>query len=185
MSIHPKRKIILSLLLFGVALAAFVFFVILPTFRGVVGDHEELLSQMRSLALMDMERTYIKDFKELSSRHQTEFAKIDELFVNLDNPIDFFKSLEETADAARLSLRITPSLPRKIEGNPWPSIDLQLSGVGFYPSIVRFLGKLEHAPYLMEVKNTGLTRLNPEQMARNAKEPGDTNFSILLKVYIK
>lgn len=170
---RPQTKTILSILLFAAGSVGFVFLALLPIFRGVAQDREELLSVMKELAQMNVERKHIQDFELVSRQYEAEFARIGTLFIDLDNPIDFFKFLEDSAEASRLSLEISPGSPLKAAEDSWPSLNLQLAGAGPYPRVVEFLAKLEHAPYLMELKGVSIT-----------ESPENTTFQALLKVYL-
>ena len=180
-----KRKIILAATVIGIGSAVFVGLVLYPIFQGVANDHDEILAQKRELARIIADRENIKNFEELSSRYQTEFVILDTLLVDLENPIAFFKFLDDTSNSSRVTLEKKPGTPRKLKGDVWASLDVQLSGVGSYANVVHFLKKLENSPFLVEPQKVSITLPELGTLVEEEQIPGNVKFTLLLKVFTK
>jgi len=62
-------------------------------------------------------------------------------------------------------------------------MDFQLASSASYLEFLRFLDKLENAPYLLSVQNTSLTRDRTLQDKENGAQ--DVNFTLLVQVFTK
>ena len=91
----------------------------------------------------------IKDFNDNFKRYQSDLEKIERLFVDISEPIEFIKFLEQEATSSGLSIEIAPPVLREKGDNPWASFDFDLTLNGSFPDIVRFVDRLEAGPYLI------------------------------------
>jgi len=179
---NSKRKIIVAAIVCTIVALLFGVFAVYPVFQGVVQDHDKIVLQKRELAQGELDRNNIRNFEKLSVQYLKEFERLDLLRVDLDNPIDFFKFLDSTAEEAGVAdLKKIPGSSRQLSDDPWPSFSVELSGTGVYPDVVTFLQKLENSPYLAAFEKVSFdTGLVSEDA-----EPGSVAFSILFKVFIK
>jgi len=164
-----KRINIISII-FGLMVIGLFCFAIYFLLSGVKKNSEELILAKRELVSFKTKTEEFEQSKEVYKSLKTELEKIDELFVNPDVPIDLIKFWRETAENSNLSIDISPTSLKTSEAVLWDSMGFRLSLIGSFPDFLKFLEKIETAPYLIEIQN--LSAKGFEQ-------------SLTIKVYIK
>ena len=177
---RAKQNTIVAILSFGICSILFMAGVLYQVFQGVVKDHKEVLAHKRELLQLREDQESSNEFGKIERQHALEFQKIENLFVDGDSPIAFFRFLDETA--ASLGLRTEKALGslQLLQGDRWPSMEVRLAGGGAYVNVVAFLQKIENAPYLLKVRT-----LNISQGRVTQQDQGQTDFSLSMKVFMK
>lgn len=178
------HNILFPIISFTTAGLIFLFLIVQPIFQGVLGDHEETLDQKLRFAQIQQDRSHLQDFRGVFARYQSEFVQLDELFLDIQTPVEFFRFLDTTATAFQIKLEQNPGVPEKKKGDLWPSMDIQIQGSGPYPNLVAFLEKVENAPYLSEITDISITSFRANA-ARGQGSVRDNILSMTLKVYTK
>lgn len=172
------KKIAISLVIFGAIFLAFTAFIIHPLFNQLQKESVNLVLRKNRLAELEAQAKNLQKFQETRKIYQANLEKIDGLFVDSTKPIGFIEFLEKEAIASQLSIEIAPLTSKEMKDDVWPHMDFQLTLVGFFPDFLRFFEKVESSPYLIEVSNLNLRRLDEEI-------PGQLSASLLIKVYTK
>jgi len=168
------NKIILPLIILVIATLLLVVFVIRPIFWAIKQDSVNLISQRGALGDFENKSRNLKNFQASYDDYQTNLAKIDQLFVDQEEPIGFIEFLEGEAGNNHLTIDITPLTVKEIETDPWPSISFRLSLEGSFPNFLAFLGRVESSPYLITISSF------------NLKKPADSpNDNIAISFQIK
>jgi len=164
------KKIIVISIVFGIATIILLCFVIYPLLSGVKKGSQELVLAKKGLVSFETETEEFEQSKKVYGSLKTDLEKVDELFVNPDVPIALIKFWREMAEDCDLSIDISPVLLEAKETAPWDFIGFRLSLIGSFSDFLKFLEKIETAPYLIEVQD--LSVRNFEQF-------------LTIKVYIK
>ena len=164
------KKIIVVSIIFGIIVIILFCFVIYPLLSGVKKNSQEFILAKKEMVSFKIETEEFEQSKEIYRGLETDLEKIDELFVNPDVPIDLIKFWRETAKDSGLLIDISPTSLRAEETVLWDSIGFRLTLIGSFPDFLKFLEKIETAPYLIEIQNLS---------AKNSKQ------SLTIKVYIK
>jgi hypothetical protein len=190
----PSKKIIISFAVFGVLVMIIAAFGIYPFFMRIKDDSEEIVKQRQALAEFFSKDKNLKDFQKLYREQKINFLKIENLLIDSEEPINFIEFLEREAANLGLFLSLTPGAFRQEKADPWPSLGFQLTLTGSFPSFLKFLNKLEAAPYLIEVSGLNIKRLSEKEI-KGAQEagkseflylsPGDISASLSIKVFAK
>jgi len=181
---NRTHKIISFLILFSAGSALFVVFVVYPIFRGVLDDHEEALAQKKELVQLQEDRKRLQEFQSTFQAYRADFTQLENLFVDTETPIEFFRFLDDAAEEFGLVLKKNPGVPRLEKDDVWPSMSIELQGDGPYPGAVAFLQKVENAPYLIEAKDFSIAgSLLRNRRSISLQEEGVVRFLLVLKVY--
>ena len=173
-----SKSIATPLIILGIVSLLLIVFVVSPLLQGIDQEAENLISQKRLLAELERKTENIKKFQASQETYQANLEKINQLFINAEEPVGFIEFLEREANNSNLSIEIEPISVKEIKTDPWPSTNFELSLIGSFSNVLRFMGKLESSPYLVSLSNLHL--------ARQVKEISeDVNASFLMKVYIK
>ena len=117
-----KKKITISIVFFLVLSILLIALVIYPLFSESEKNSQNFLSQKQKLLALEKKVENLEKFRIIFPEISADLEKIDNLFINPKVPIDFISFLEKTSQDSKLSLKISPSPPLKIEKDPWPSI---------------------------------------------------------------
>ncbi|MBZ9578292.1 hypothetical protein KJA14_00280 [Patescibacteria group bacterium] len=186
MKLKPERKIYLSLIIFGIITILLIILIIHPLFKGIQKNSEEFISQKKKLILLQEEMKSLKETEVLYKTYQTNIDKIDDLFADPEVPIEFIEFLEKNAEKSQLSIKI--SLMARKETEPWPSLFFQISTVGSFPNLLKFLEKLEASSYLIEISDLNVKRLTEKELQSDEFRTfslGDVYTMFLIKVLTK
>ena len=134
-----------------------VFLVVLSAFlfNGIVKKSKDLASGRNSAALLEQESNDIENFKKNYSDYKSNLERIDQLFIDSHNPVNFIKFLEETSASYGLDMNVAvPSFSQgsSVQGN------FQISLSGDFYKIAEFIQAIENGPYLVQVKNLNIAK---------------------------
>ncbi len=177
-----KQKILIAVVCCGVLTTLFLGGVLYPVFQGVLEDHKKVLEHKKELLQLVEDKKNSREFEMVGSQYVKELMQLENLFVDSETPIAFFRFLDETAASFRLRIEKVPGPTQRGEGDLWPSFDVRLAGGGLYPDFMAFLQKIENAPYLLEVKTLTLSTKKGSQGEQNQRE---IEFSLSVKVFTK
>ncbi len=167
-----NKKIIVALIL-GIAISSFILVVILQSLKDVQANSKNLLSQKKELVLLENKIKDLQGFKEEYKTKKTELEKINNLFVDPENPVDFIiflNFLRKTAADSEIEISISnPS--QKGGKEPWSSLVFQISGKGKFINTIKFLEKLKNSPYLLDISNISII------VERDEKNPSETKIN--------
>ena len=172
-----KRKTNITLLIFGALSLLLIFLVISPLFNQIKSESSNLIAQKNKLAESEVKIKNIQDFEVSFKQYQPNLEKINELFIDISEPIGFIKFLEQEATSSQLSIEIAPPVLKEEKDAPWRSLEFSLNLEGSAPKFLRFLDRLESSPYLVEPLNLSIRKIS---------DINNTIAAILLiKVYAK
>lgn len=155
-----KRKTYITLLIFGTAILLLIFFAVNYIFDQTKRESENLTIRKKELLESEAKIKNLQDFKANFKRYQPDLDKVDRLFADISEPIKFIEFLENEALISQLSIVIAPPVLREKDNNkdPWPAFEFSLNLKGFFPNLLRFLERLESAPYLIETVNLNIKK---------------------------
>ncbi len=191
---NPIRKIYISIGIFGVLVLILIVFVIYPALSNIQKNSEDLTSQKSNLISLQKEIKIFTETKSSYENSQENIDKVDKLFVDPENPIDFLNFLDKTSKIYNLKTEVLSLVVNKTSTNPtektdfWPSISLQISGFGSFSNLLKFLENLESSPYLIEIININIKRLTEDELKEEKLKMfslGDIKAEFLIKVYSK
>jgi hypothetical protein len=148
----------------------------------------EILFQRQDLASLAEQAKKSEDFQKFFKKEEANFLKLDAIFVDPKETLDFINFLEKTSRDCDLTLKISSSLLTKRKEDLWPSISFQMTATSPFPNFLKFLEKLESSPYLVEIRDLNISRLAEAETKLEGKEKfsaGDITANLLLKVYTK
>lgn len=164
------KKIIVVSIIFGIIVIILLCFVIYPLLSGVKKNSQEFILAKKELVSFKAETEEFEQSKEVYRSLKTDLEKIDQLFINPDVPIDLIKFWRETAKDSGILIDISPTSLGAKETVLWDSIGFRLDLIGSFSNFLKFLEKIETAPYLIEIQNLS---------AKSSKQ------FLTIKVYIK
>jgi len=182
------KKTILSLIGLSVISLVFTITVVLPLFNGIKEASNDLFCQKAALASFEAKTQNIQDFKVLYETEENNLTKIDDLFINSAEPINFIEFLEEESFNENLTIEISPLAPQTIKDDIWPSMNFKLNLFGSFPDFLKFFDKLEASPYLIEILNLNLRGMSVNELKREELKSfltRDVEAVLLIKIYIK
>ncbi len=175
----PKKKIIVFSLAFGVAGLVLVCFVIYPLFKGIKKNSEEFIIAKRESILLQGKTGKIEQFRKTYEDLRPDLEKIDNLFTDSEVPIDLIKFLDKTAENSKLLSDISSVSVKTSETDPWSSLGFQITLAGLLPDFLRFLEKIETAPYLIEVQNLTVKKVSGSGLNLGV------SATLIIKVYTR
>ena len=174
-----KKKIIVFSLIFGIASLSLTSFVIYPLFKGIKKNSEELIIAKRESILLQGKTGKIEQFRKTYEDLKPDLEKIDHLFADSKAPIDLIKFLKKTAKDFELLNDISSVSVKTTETDPWSSLGFRITLEGFLPDFLKFLEKVETAPYLIEVQNLTVKKVSGSGLNLGV------SATLVVKVYTK
>ena len=162
----PKKKIIISSIIFGIVNLALIYFLIYPLVQGIKRSSQNLVRTKKELTLFQTKVEEVEQAKENYEKLKSNLDKIDKLFIDPEIPIDLIKFWEKTADDSGLSIDISPVSLKPVAADSWSSIGFSLILTGFFPDFLKFLEKIETSFYLLEVQGLTVKDLKADLMVK-------------------
>ena len=182
-----KTKLYLVAASFIGAFAALVVLGLLPLLKEIKRTSQGLVFQREVFRLFKSQRMGLEGLAKEYPSYQPILEKIKKGFVDAEVPINFIKFLELEAQKSKILIKISPSHIHNVVTYPWPSIGFSVSVGGPFPSSLSFLEKIETGPFLVEVSQLNVNRIEKKQ-PRGIFESlafGDTLMTIALKVFTR
>lgn len=177
---EPKKEINIILIGFGIISFLLLILVIYPLFQRIKENSDILVVQGKELTLFEIK---IRDFEK--SKQSYQVLEIEEqlrpFFVDPEIDTDFIEFLENTAQVHQISIGISRYSFKESEIDIWSSRGYAISCTGSFQNILRFIGKLETAPYLIKVQNLTIEREGEVKIGQEET----FKISLLIKTYSK
>jgi len=87
--------------------------------------------------------------------------------------------LDKTAENSKLLSDISSVSVKTSETDPWSSLGFQITLAGLLPDFLRFLEKIETAPYLIEVQNLTVKKVSGSGLNLGV------SATLIIKVYTR
>lgn len=153
------KQIILISVGFGIILLLIVAFVICPLFQGIGAASNDFILAKKELSLSESELEKSEQFKDTYAKLESDLNKISQLFANPEVPIDLIEFWEKLAGQFNLSIDIAPVSLTAKQGDVWGSLGFRINLEGSFSDFLKFLQKTESGPYLSEVQNLSVKKL--------------------------
>lgn len=154
-----KIKIyIISVVFFAFALA-FILMLVLPCLIEIKNSSEKLFSEKANVASFENQAIAIDNFKKNYALYQPNLEKMDTLFVDPQNPIDFIKFLEKTASESKVISKVS-IMSLSGENQAAVSVNFQTTLNGDFNNVLTFLEKIESSPVVLEIDNLTITKIH-------------------------
>ncbi len=173
-----NKKIAVISLLCGIVVVCLVVFIVFPLLSGIKKDSQDIISARESLDIIQNRIDKINLAGALYHSMEGDLEKIESFFIDPDTPIELIKFWERLALESSISIDIFPISSRNPGTDAWDKAGFQMRVDGSYVSFLRFLGKIENGPYLMEVKSLSLNK------AFGSLKSGDEEISAVIDLNV-
>lgn len=153
-----QNKIYILPIIFILIYFILIVFLILPTLNDIKIISGEILSDRENLIYINKQNEALDKFKKEYKNYKTDFQKIDKLFVDPKNNIDFIKFLEKTASDSIIDLDVNVASSGKKEFSGFQTSVFQINGKGNFLNIFKFIEKIEKGSYLIKVDNLAMVK---------------------------
>jgi hypothetical protein len=127
----------------------------------------KILTSKGDIKTANLQTKEVQKFMSKYSEYKPNLERIDKMFADPQNPLDFIEFLESTAFSSNIELSISPMT--SVKDGQSKAISLSLTLSGDFSGTLAFLERLERGPYLISVKN---------MEAENTEKSAKTTLSI-------
>jgi len=153
-----------------------VMFLIWPLFEDIKKSSENLILTKDNIAVLKEQALKTENFENNYPIYGPNLQKIDQMFVDLNNPVDFIEFLETTAAGLQATSQI--SLPRSSPKQTNQNfIIFQFSSKGSFSNILSFIKEVESGPYLIELENLTIQNFQENQTQAASKKNISKDYS--------
>lgn len=152
-----KNRIYSTFGLFVVITLLLVAFLIYPTFRDISEVSREILYNKEKTVFLHTQNQELDNFKKSFDSYQANLNKVENLFIDPKNPVDFVRFIEKTSSNLNLEvdINLVKDSTKEQTSNPQFS-SFQIYTKGNFTSILEFSEKIEHGPYLLQINKLAL-----------------------------
>lgn len=180
---ETKKKIYTIISVFFILAVFLVMFFIYPLSKEIKQESDDFIIQRNNRLILDNQFSEAINFKQKYDDYKNNLSKIDNLFVDSQNPVDFIEYLEKTAGSAGIEIKIsTPSLSK--EGK-LSYENFQFSAFGKFSNILKFAQTLETGPYLIQIQTLTIGNNKNTQATNKTADIKNIKADILIKVLAK
>jgi hypothetical protein len=123
----------------------------------------------------------VENFKKDYNEYEPNLKKIDQMFINLKNPVNFIEFLEKTALESGIESEISLSPYSLKKGES--AIIFQFFSTGDFLKILKFTKSLESGPYLIEIKSLIIKNSEKRGDSDKNNNPGLVDATFLIKAF--
>lgn len=168
----------IPLIVLGIIAALLAGGLIRPLFLSIKQNSETLIAQKGTLAELEKKSENLKGFQSTYETYRANLEKMDQLFVDKEEPVEFIEFLEGEANYSKLTIDLTPLAIKVGEEDFWPSTSFQANMVGSFPNFLQFLDRIESSHRLITLSGFSLKK-------PTSNTNGDIVISFQMKVYTK
>lgn len=150
-----KKSIIF--IVFGFVLFTILIILIWISFENIKKESENLFLQKVKIINLANQNTQIESFKTKYQDYLPNLQKIEEMFVDPQNPLKFIEFLEKSSFDTGVALEISP-LSFLTEGVV-KTVSVRITVKGNFNDVLKFLEKIESGKYLLSVENLTISNL--------------------------
>ena len=158
-----------------------VLFFIWPLFKEIEKNSYDLVLARNNIIALEAQNNETKNFKNNYSTYKPNLDRIDQLFVDPNNPVDFIEFLESTASSSQVTSQI--SLPPSSSGSK-QFIVFQIISKGNFSNMMDFSKKIESGPYLIEIDNLTIQNSGEKSVSKDYSLRS-VNATLMIKVFTK
>jgi hypothetical protein len=162
-----KNTIYIISAIFGIIILALILFLVYPLLGDIKNGSAQILLERGQVTNKELENQELARFKEKYKEYQPNLSKIDTLFTDSKDPIEFIRFLETIAASAATSTDVKlVSSQGEALGN-WPTSIFEINAKGDFSHILRFSQMLETGPYLVKIQKISMKK---EEVQTGGKE---------------
>lgn len=150
--------------------------------KGIEKNSRDLISAKNKIVTLKEQISETKNFKKNYDAYRPNFDRIDQMFFDSANPVNFIKFLENTADGCKITSQISLP-PISLEKNQI-SVIFQFFSKGSFSNILDFSKKIELGPYLIEIQNLTIQNTDEKTTLKDYSQR-QVNATFTIKVFIK
>lgn len=170
-----SSKVYKTLILFGLIVSALIALFVWPIFRDIKRNSNAFIEGKNNLAELKNKIVAVANFQRNYADYAIVLDKMNSLFVDPNNPVDFIEYLEGAA--ARYNTKIGISFPTFLQGEAENQIVLTFFVTGEFSDILKFSENLENGPYLITIEGLDIQRKDDNSFNANTASI-NANFSI-------
>ena len=161
---------------------ALALFFVAPLWIGIKNNSDKIISIKSDAVALDVQSGQIEDFKKMYQSYRPNLEKMEKLFVDPQNPVDFIKFLEDAANISGVQEKI--SLLSAAQKDGLQTIVFQVSSSEDFLRTLSFLEELEYGHYLVGIENVAI-RNSPKGSDASLVSSGKVDASFSIKVFAK
>ena len=172
-----NNRIYIILLVSLLVALSLIIFGVWPLLEEIEKNSEDLVLVKNDIITFDTQIKEIVNFKNNYINYQSNLEKIDDLFIDSSDPVDFIKFLEKAAAGSPVVLKISlPSFAQEDKG----FLLLEISSSGEFSDILNFIKTIESGPYLIEMENLVIKSTDDlkGELKDSSQKKVDATFSI-------
>ncbi len=180
-----KKKIIISIIGFFMALSIIVGLIVIPTIREIKRMGADIEEQR-----LDLEKKYIKgqSLKQLADnlkKISPQLDKLDRIFINHNRELEFITTLEDKTQANKIAQKISLGAA-KDDNQKFKIIPMQIYTQGSFINQYNYLVNLELLDYYISIKALELSPAQGQTIYNTGEiEPNSVNMFITADTFWK
>lgn len=171
-----KKKIYFSIIALAISASLIIAFIIFPLLKEINLGSEELVSQKANAIAIEEKTENLKKLSGIFQAAEPDITKINDLFINAQEPIGFIQFLEKISQESQVESKYSITAYNKDKKDTWPSLDFKIIISGSPANFLKFLEMLENAPYLIAVQNLNVAQMLDKKIIQ---------VTLVFKVYAK
>jgi len=158
----PYKKIYISLATFGAIILLFLFLVYLPWAAQIKKSAEDLIFQKEAFFSLKESQEALEKLRKDFINLKPEVEKIEDLFLESENPVEFLNYLEETALSSGILIQTSALSFGGKNNGAFPYLSLQVSFKSRFFNFSKFLDRLENSSFMLEIQNLNVRKIGDE-----------------------
>lgn len=180
--LSPRHKISLSAIVFLAVIFALTLFVFRPLWLKIKEKSQSLAESESTLEALGEQLDIFQQFQTNSLVYQEYTLILDNFFIQQSAPIRFMEFIESQAAEVGLSLDVQALTLH--QPNQQDDFGFRLKVEGPYPGALKFLSRLEEAPWLIDLPQLTIQRYTADKRKRDEEtelKEGEVILTITVK----
>ncbi len=184
MNSKNKSKIYIITASFGLVALFLLLFFVFPSLNKIKSNSDNLLLIKKNVAILKAQAVEVENFKNSYDNYKSNIEKIENLFIDFKNPVNFIEFLEKAASDSQIKSEVSLFYYSLNEEDN--TVTFQTFSSGEFLKILNFVKTLENGPYLIEIENLTIKNLENESVSKTGKVLSEKiEASFIIKAFNK
>ena len=148
-----RNKMIATFLAYSLLIFFIIYFIIFPRVKFIRENGREIIERRVFLEEQYIRARNFKENNEEMKLVDADIQKLDEVFVNYDNDLQFIETLEKIAIDNNVNQKISLGAIKNEEISEFEKITLEISANGNFLNIMNYLIDLETLNYYINISS--------------------------------
>lgn len=184
-TIGAKQQMVISLVLFILFVALFLYFFIFNNIQAIYNIKKEIITKKLDLKTVADRQKNIGSLINNLKKIEPQLSSLQNIFISKNRELEFITTLEDIAEKNSVEQKLNISDTTKIGKNGYETALLEIKVQGLFPNIMEYLRSIESLNYYINIKSLNVNKMGGSGSALLSNDKSSQGNSPMLELVIQ